>query len=212
MMEEINNRIKHEFCKITNDKLSDKNLLDDLKNTKSVKRKIKKLEDILKGLNIEENIKLKIIDTYTPELIPPGTKGVIRGLKFNSIVKEQILNMRLDQTKFEIQFEKKCELQKTDEIPDWFILEKNTNKVLIGMNQMDFTTGGHQKNRGYKYLINNKHNSEHSKFLCVICNYVQFKSENKSYILYKIGFSNNTLCYIKNLEKIINSYFSINTC
>ena len=31
-----------------------------------------------------------IIDDYLLELIPPGTKGVIRGNKFNKIVKETI--------------------------------------------------------------------------------------------------------------------------
>jgi hypothetical protein len=40
-------------------------------------------------------------------------------------------------------------------------------RVIIGMNQIDLWSGGQQINRGSKYLVNNKHNTEKSK-LCVI--------------------------------------------
>lgn len=45
--------------------------------------------------------------------------------------------------------------------------------------------------------------------LCVVCNELQFKNENnKAFILFKTGFTNNTLCYLNNLDNIINSYFN----
>ena len=69
--------------------------------------------------------------------------------------------------------------------------------------------GGQQLNRGFKYIENNKHNNVNSKLLCVVCNEIQFKSKkNKSYKLFEIGFENNTLCYLKNLQNIITSYFN----
>ena len=78
------------------------------------------------------------------------------------------------------------------------------------MNQLDLWKGGHQINRGSKYLENNIHNNDNSKLLCVICNEIQFKNnKNKAYKLFQIGFENNTLCYLNNLEKIIKSYFLI---
>ena len=96
----------------------------------------------------------------------------------------------------------------TTEIPDWYILEKSTNKIIIGMNQLDLWGGGQQLNRGSKYIKNNKHNNENSKLLCVVCNEIQFKSKkNKAYNLFKSGFENNTLCYLNNLQNIITSYF-----
>src|SRR3989344_2521053 len=155
-------------------------------------------------------IKNVIVNEYILlNLIPPGTKGIIRGKTFNKIVKNTILNLKLDNEKFEIKFEEKCESNITSEIPDWYILEKTTNKVIIGMNQLALVGGGHQTNRGDKYLINNKHNTEKSKLLCVICNYIQINSnKTKEYNLFKIGFSNDTLCYIKNLENIINKFFN----
>jgi hypothetical protein len=207
-MEDINSRIKKEICYNVLTQLSDENLLDDYKECLSVKNAIKKLEDILdKYLDIET--KQKIIQDYLLELIPPGTKGVIRGNKFNKIIQAFILSLELDTERFEICFEKKCDHHMTTEIPDWYILEKTTNKIIIGMNQLDLTSGGHQINRGYKYLIDNKHNNENSKLLCVICNEIQFKSKkNKAYKLFETGFDNNTLCYLNNLQNIITTYFN----
>jgi hypothetical protein len=72
----------------------------------------------------------------------------------------------------------------------WYILEKKTGKIIIGMNQLDLVSGGQQVNRGYKYLIENKYNTEKSKLVCVICNYIQFKSHNKKTKLFEIGFKN----------------------
>ena len=142
------------------------------------------------------------------QLIPPGTKGVIRGNKFNNIVKQFITKLALDTERFDICFEKECNTYLTSEKPDWYILEKSTNKILIGMNQLDLWGGGQQLNRGYKYIENNKHNNINSKLLCVVCNEIQFKSKNKAYKLFKIGFENNTLTYLNNLQNIISSYFN----
>jgi hypothetical protein len=207
-MEDINSRIKKEICYDVLSQLSDENLLDDYKECPSVKNAIKKLEDILdKYLDIET--KQKIIQDYLLELIPAGTKGVIRGNKFNKIVQAFILSLELDTTRFEICFEKKCDHHMTTEIPDWYILEKSTNKIIIGMNQLDLWGGGQQLNRGSKYIENNQHNNKHSKLLCVVCNEIQFKSKkNKAYKLFETGFDNNTLCYLNNLQNIITTYFN----
>ena len=167
------------------------------------------LEKILEKHNISNDKKEAIIDDYLLDLIPAGTKGVIRGNKFNNIVKETIKNINLDNKKFEICFEKQCLIMNTSEKPDWYILDKSKNKVLIGMNQLDLWRGGQQLNRGSKYLINNKINSDNSKLLCVVCNKIKFSSnKNKAYKLFEIGFTNNTLCYLKNLPIIITEYFN----
>jgi len=209
LIEEINARIKREICYESLEKLTDSNLMSEYKECNSVKNEIQKLGNVLEK-NTNEETKQKIIEEYLLELIPAGTKGVIRGNKFNNIVKQFITNLELDTTtRFEICFEKKCELHFTAEIPDWYILEKSTNKIIIGMNQLDLWGGGHQINRGSKYLIDNKHNNENSKLLCVICNEIQFKSKkNKAYKLFETGFKNDTLCYLNNLQNIITSYFN----
>jgi uncharacterized protein YihD (DUF1040 family) len=207
-MEEINARITQEICYETLEELTDARLMYEYKECNSVKNQIKKLGDVLKKY-INEEIKQKIIQDYSLQLIPAGTKGVIRGNKFNNIVKNFITKLELDTDRFDICFEKKCEGHLTTEIPDWYILEKSTNKIIIGMNQLDLWGGGQQLNRGSKYIENNKHNNENSKLLCVVCNEIEFKSKkNKAYKLFETGFKNNTLCYLNNLQNIITSYFS----
>ena len=66
-----------------------------------------------------------------------GTKGIIRGNKFNQIVKKYITNLKLNKKTYEICFEKKCEDIEISEIPDWFIKNIKNNKVITGMNQLD---------------------------------------------------------------------------
>lgn len=208
-MEDINARIKKEICYETLKQLTDDNLLYEYKECESVKNRIKELSDILEKQGVSEEKKQAILDAYMLSLIPAGTKGVIRGNKFNQIVKSYITNLGLDMDRFEICFERKCEQHLTTEIPDWYILEKSTNKIVIGMNQLDLWGGGQQLNRGSKYIENNKHNSNNSKLLCVVCNEIQLKSKkNKAYKLFEIGFQENTLCYLNNLQNIIVSYFS----
>jgi hypothetical protein len=208
-VEEINSRIKQEICYDTLNKLSEQALMDEYRNCASVRNEINKLGHVLEKYVESTETKETIIEEYLSELIPAGTKGVIRGNKFNAIVKQFIINLNLDATRFEICFEKKCEDHLTAEIPDWYILEKATNKILIGMNQLDLTSGGHQINRGFKYLIDNKHNNQNSKLLCVICNEIQFKSnKNKAYKLFETGFSHDTLCYLNNLPHVIRSFFN----
>jgi hypothetical protein len=207
-IETINTRIKQEICYETLAELTDTKLMSQYKECNSVKNEIKKLSEILIKYTDEET-KEKIIFEYLVQLIPPGTKGVIRGNKFNNIVKQFITKLALDTERFDICFEKKCSTHLTSEKPDWYILEKSTNKIIIGMNQLDLWGGGQQLNRGFKYIENNKHNNINSKLLCVVCNEIQFKSKNnKAYKLFKIGFENNTLTYLNNLQNIISSYFN----
>jgi len=208
-MEDINARIKQEVCYETLEELTDAKLMCEYKDCNSLKNEIKKLSDVL-GKYIDEETKQKIIQEYLLQLIPAGTKGVIRGNKFNKIVKQFITKLALDTDRFEICFEEKCKVEghETSEKPDWYIMEKSTNKIIIGMNQLDLWNGGHQINRGSKYIKENKHNNENSKLLCVICNDIQLKSKkNKTYKLFETGFKDNTLCYLNNLQNIITSYF-----
>lgn len=212
-LNEINERISQEYCEETQEKLNDNNLMCMYKECKSVKKKEKKLKDIFKKHNIElskETEDKLISDMLNEFLVPPGTKGNIRGREFNKIINETIQNMKLDENRFEIIFEEKNKKNKTDEIPDFYINDIKTKKSIVGMTQISLWGGGQQSNRGSKYIKDTKHNTENSKLLNVVCNYVNIKSEkNKQYELFNIGFKNNTICYIKNLPKIINTYFKL---
>ena len=208
-LEYINTRIQQEICHDTIEALTDAKLINDYIQCNSVQMEIQKLRDVLRKYMIDEETQQNIIKDYILQLIPPGTKGVIRGNKFNKIIQEFITNLNLGSDRFDVCFEKKCETHLTTEIPDWYILEKSTNRIIIGMNQLDLWGGGQQLNRGSKYIENNRHNTENSKLLCVVSNDIQFKSKkNKAYKLFNIGYSNNTLCYLNNLQNIITSYYN----
>lgn len=207
-MDEINMRIQRELSYEVLEELKDENLMCEYRECISVKNEINKLGKILEKY-IDKEVKQKIIEEYLLDLIPAGTKGVIRGNKFNHIVKTYILELELDSERFDICFEKNSHFCFTSEKPDWYILEKTTNKILIGMNQLDIWNGGHQLNRGMKYIINNEYNNEYCKLLCVVCNEIQFKTtRSKAYKIFEIGFQNNTLCYLNHLKNIIFSYFN----
>ncbi len=207
-IDELNKKIKDSLCLDTINQISDESLLDVYKKTDSVKNNISKLQIILSNNSINTNIIEKITNEYIIQLIPPGTKGVIRGNKFNKIVKNKLESINLDTERFELCFEKNCSLVSTDEKPDWYIIDKNTKKIIIGMNQLDFWSGGSQINRATKYLLNNRINTENSKLLCVICNGIELKTKNKSYKCIDLGFKNKTLCYINKLEDLIYEYFN----
>jgi len=167
---QINNEIIKQISKDVLNDLTNEKLLDDYLKCKSVNNAINKLIDLLKDVGIEDNKITQIKKKYILELIPAGTKGVIRGNKFNKIVKKYIINLELNEKLYEICFEKKCKDIETSEIPDWYIKNIKNNKVIIGMNQLDLWSGGQQINRGSKYLMDCRFNNEKTKLLCVICN------------------------------------------
>jgi hypothetical protein len=202
-LSELNTRINRDYNSEITASLQDSNLINEYKSCISVQNKIKQLETILLKY-VNQEISDKIIADYSTNLIPPGTKGVIKGLKFNRIIKDIILGIKLD-NQFEVKFETKYR-DYTEEIPDWYIRHTPTNRVLIGMNQLDLWSGGHQTNRFSNYMQYNKPNS---KLLCVVCNHINFKTtKSKIYRLVSTGFNNSTLCYPDKLKSTILEFFA----
>ena len=213
-LDTINVRIKSEICYDTIERLRDVNLFPYYQQSPAVQERIRELRHILnRNLPdvVGEDTKTKIIQEYMSHLIPPGTKGAIRGNVFNKIVKNRILTLGLDTQRFDIAFEQQCHLCQTSEKPDWYILDKTTNRVLIGMNQLDCWSGGQQTNRGSKYILESaKYNDDNKKLVCVVCNDVELRSKkNKVFSLVQTGFQNKTLCYINGLHSIIQTFFRL---
>lgn len=61
--------------------------------------------------------------------LPLKTKGVIRGNKFNQLVKNYIIDLNMDTNIYEIKFETKHKDVKISEIPDWYIKNKKIIKL-----------------------------------------------------------------------------------
>lgn len=150
-------------------------MIENYKEQKSVIKNIDELKQILKLNGVEDDKIEKIINDYIIKLVPPGTKGVIKGNNFNMYIKECILSLDgiKNEDVFIINFEKKHINFPTDEIPDWYIYNKKKDIIMIGMNQLDLWSGDQQINRGFKYI--NIKNDEKSKIVCVVCNLVLLK-------------------------------------
>ena len=111
----INQKIKEGIDYEIINNLKDESLKEIYINSKSVKCRINILKKLLEKYNISEKIIEKIIDDYILELIPAGTKGTIRGNKFNDYVKKYILEMNLDKKIYDYKFEKNIELANSRE-------------------------------------------------------------------------------------------------
>lgn len=203
----INELINSEICHSTINKLTDASLLDTYKTCDSVIRMLSIFRKTLDKYVEDEVTKLNIINDWLPNLVPAGTKGVIRGNQFNQIVKNHILSFNLDSDIYDIQFETQHPDHMMPEKPDWYIYNKINKKIVIGMNQVALWGGGQQENRGSKYIsVNNQYNNEQCKLLCVVCDHIQFKSNNKTCKMFKIGFENNTICYLNGMHKKIMAF------
>jgi len=202
----INDRIEKTICWDTIRKLKDENLLEEYKSKPSVKKEILKLKTILQKNGVEQEKIDLILDDYALELVPAGTKGVVKGNLFNKIVKEKLEKHLSKFPELELGFEKKHKACETEEIPDFYVYNKKTGRIVIGMNQLDLWTGGAQTNRGTKYINFQK---EDVKLLCVVANYVEIKSEdNKTFKLFNEGYKNDSLCYLDELCIIIKKFFN----
>jgi hypothetical protein len=207
----LNEEVKKQYCSETEKAISDESLLSVYKETDSVKRQSKLLKEILKEEDIETEKIDRILTKYILSLIPPGTKGVIRGNKFNKLVEKKIKSFELNLEDFEIKCEKSHPDFETSEIPDWYIYQKSTKKIMIGMNQLDLWSGGAQSNRGSKYVLDDsKHNTENMKFVSVICkDKVIASKQNKMFKIFQVGFAEKRLCYINGIEEIVKDFFKI---
>jgi hypothetical protein len=210
MLQNLNQRISSEFCAETVEKLTDVSLLSEYQECKSVKNSVAKLSNILeKHSEISIETRDAILKEYLVEMIPPGTKGVIRGNKFNKMVQEKIMSLSLPTDIYEVAFERRCATAPTSEIPDWYITDKINNRTLIGMNQLDLWGGGAQINRAGKYIMTDPFEGRPDvKLVCVVCNFINLKSEkNKAFQIFEKGYEKNTICYMNHLERIIREFF-----
>lgn len=213
-IDELNRQIRNKYINNIEiwKSLDDKILYDKYIEYPSVKNKITNLKKYLKETNITEQQITNIInnkDFCLEFLIPPGTKGAVRGNEFNNIIKNKILSFTFLDEDYDIQFEKKCSNLATDEIPDFYILNTKLKKAIIGMNQISLIGGGHQTNRASKYILHNKSDND-NKTICLIAEYPKLiKSKNKTYKIFSTGFENNILLYLSDLESIIKEYFKI---
>ena len=107
----------------------------------------------------------------------------MRGNLFKQIVMKHIINLKLDKTRFQIGFDKRCDRFPKSHKPSFYILDKKTNKLLVGMSKLDIWDGSFQEKIGNYYLRNSEYNTETSKLVCIICNNYQPTTYNTIFSL-----------------------------
>jgi hypothetical protein len=223
---EINNRISKGYCSKIDKCLTDQYLLKEYMKAPSVKNAVREFEDILTRcmgrLPVKKAIVERIKKTVIKEvmannkvrIIPAGTKATVRGSCFNDIVHDTLTRIVKKNRSLVLEVEQMPEgIQGINERPDWYIMNKDTKRFIIGYNQIDFWGGGQQSNRGDKYILKNEIDDtlgrQNGKLLCVVCKNPELKSiNNKIFHIFDTGFTKKTLCYVNDLEAHIKEYLA----
>ncbi len=137
--------------------------------------------------------------------VQPGVKANVRGLRLNALVEAELRAAFDDDAKFDLQLEKHHPVATTFERPDWTVENTETGKLIIGMNQMDFWSGGHQRNRGSKYLHTNL--GPGRVLLSVIASGTYFGKDQEHLLR---GFQENRLCYKNRVVECVKSHLEDN--
>ena len=195
----INKTFLYEFAiELTDEKLMDKYL-----SSNSILEKKIILTSYFEKYNIEFN--KEFFNDIIKLMISSGLKGAIRGLKFNELIKNLLIN-KLTDKKYVLKFEKKHD--KISEKYDFYI--SDGYKEIVGMNQIDFWSGGQQVNRSDKYLeLGIKNNNTNFHFICVICDYIQITSlNNRVFKILNEGIKKNIIVYPLGLLSFIENFFN----
>jgi len=116
---------------------------------------------------------------------------------------------------FIIEFESQHPCFECFDKPDFYIYHPESKRLLIGMNQLDLWSGGHQKNRASKYVTDDRFHSDFKSdliihFVSIVCSFTKIKNKkDKKYKLFKIGFETKRLCYLNGLKNIIDGFFNM---
>ena len=207
--EELRERILNEICFSTIERLSNETLeATYMAKPSFIKKKQRCAEALEKGGFEPEKIET-ILHTLRWELLQPAIKSSVRGNLFKQIVKSHITGLKLDKTRFEIGFGMRYNRFPKSEKPSFYILDKKTKKLLVGMTKLDIWDGSFQEKVGAYYLRNSEYNTETSKLVCIICNDYEPTAYNSVFNLLQFGFKKDRLCYINGLSPIINTYFGL---
>lgn len=187
----LNNRIKRELCKETLHYVEMS--FDKCLSSKSFLARKNKLLGILHKYNLEKDTSTKISHELIHELIPAGTKGMIKWKIFNNFVIEYV---KREFPQHNIELHDSC----------WILKDQTLQKTIIGHNHLDLWSGGLQKRKA-KEMLERSMNQDMVKHIYVICNGKEFKNINESFKIIESGFETESVCYITGIKRIINDFF-----
>lgn len=106
------------------------------------------IADTIKLSNVRKQL---LVERLMSHFVHHGIKSSLRGIQFNKEVARKIepLTRRRPNIIFSLEPSHKLLFEK----PDWMLYNTNTRSTLVGYNQIDLWSGGHQINRGAKYIL-----------------------------------------------------------
>jgi len=206
-MNSLEQQIDQQYDSDVEQQLSDSALYPRYLQQKSVSRRLESFVSMLQRHHLPETTISNIATEYLSQMIPPGAQAVVRGARFEEIVRQEIEDMKLDPDVYDVRFEKDIiSCRGSDEVPDFVIRHRLSNRLLLGMVQTDLWNGGHQLNRGYKYVFH-PYNRRH-KMLCVVAHRPRLTSPaSKVSRMVAHGLEHKTLCYVRGLQAAIQAFF-----
>lgn len=124
----------------------------DLNSSKKYKDRMATIESIIsETVNISTNRRQMLVSKLMKHFVPHGIKSSLHGIQFNKEVSKRITPIvkRKPHIIFSLEPTHKLLFEK----PDWMLYNTRTRSTLVGYNQIDLWTGGHQINRGAKYIL-----------------------------------------------------------
>lgn len=205
-IDSLNEAMKKQYSKYAEDIIRNMKF-DNSPKVQNIQEKIKQLAEKLeltdKGLRTLKT-------TLLPMLIPAGVKASSRGVRFNSYI-NMLLTKEISKrwsNKVSITFE--TPYHGVNEIPDWTITFKDSNKRIIGYNQLDLWSGGAQINRGAKYILDDHFHSRirsHNIFIvCIVLRKYKAKSENKTTQIIRKGLEEQRLFWPKGFVHYLQKF------
>jgi hypothetical protein len=152
---------------------------------------------------VHDSIYARIRPLLIPEAVKTATRVRVFPL-FNGIVTSHIVALALSPDRFDVAFNTRCPLPIVDHVPDWYIFEKATHKLLVGINQLNLSGCG---SRVAMYIDSGVSGdvsvSVSVKYLCVLGNHERVSAKGRVHDLFAAGFTNNTVCFVKQLRERI---------
>ncbi len=208
---QVNDRLRDDVCRDTLAAISDETLSPIFEQSPEVKKLLRGIDDVLFTADIHARVHDSIYARIRPLLIPEAVKTATRVRVFHDIVTAHIVDLALSPDRFDVAFNTRCPLPAVDHVPDWYIFEKATHKLLVGINQLNLSGC---RGRAAMYIDSdfdfgsNGVVSGDVKYLCVLGNHERVSAKGRIHDLFVAGFTNNTVCFVKQLRDVIRAYFS----
>lgn len=124
----------------------------DISSSKIYKNQKTTVDSIISDtIKISARKKGALVERLMSHFVSHGIKSSLRGIKFNNEVAKKI--QPLVRRKPHIIFSLETSHRLLFEKPDWMLYNCRTRSTLVGYNQIDLWGGGHQINRGSKYIL-----------------------------------------------------------